>query len=36
MQIMQAAPEHLDLSAPLFDGYRQFYRQASRAQLQTG
>ncbi|HEU4742336.1 MAG TPA: GNAT family N-acetyltransferase [Meiothermus sp.] len=29
MQIIQAAPEHLDVLVLLFDGYRQFYRQAS-------
>lgn len=26
--IVRATPEHLDLAAPLFDGYRRFYRQA--------
>lgn len=36
MQIIQAGLEHPDLLVPLFDGYRQFYRQASRTQLQTG
>jgi GNAT superfamily N-acetyltransferase len=29
MQIIQAVPEHLDVLVLLFDGYRQFYRQAS-------
>jgi ribosomal protein S18 acetylase RimI-like enzyme len=28
MQIIRAGSEHLDLVAPLFDQYRQFYRQA--------
>lgn len=29
MQIEQATPAHIELIVPLFDGYRQFYRQAS-------
>jgi len=28
MQIIRAGTEHLDLVAPLFDQYRQFYRQS--------
>ena len=28
MEIIRAEPHHLDLVAPLFDAYRQFYRQA--------
>jgi GNAT superfamily N-acetyltransferase len=29
VQILEATAEHLDLLAPLFDAYRQFYKQAS-------
>ena len=29
MEIIRAETQHLDLVAPLFDAYRQFYRQAS-------
>ena len=28
MNVIEAGPEHLDQLAPLFDGYRAFYRQA--------
>jgi ribosomal protein S18 acetylase RimI-like enzyme len=31
MKIIRAQPEHLDQVAPLFDQYRQFYKQASDA-----
>jgi GNAT superfamily N-acetyltransferase len=29
INIIRATTEHVDLAAPLFDGYRQFYKQAS-------
>jgi len=29
LQVVHAGPEHLEALAPLFDGYRQFYKQAS-------
>ncbi|PYE56365.1 GNAT family N-acetyltransferase [Deinococcus yavapaiensis] len=29
LHVLRADPSHLDLLAPLFDGYRQFYGQAS-------